>query len=160
MYFSNISKIRAVITIPVLAGLFIWHASWLPASAAMVLNYLIPAFTALIVINEIIYTIYLHRFFVKVNAEVIQKEDTVENKLPVKHYDLRFDFKGNTFVTQFSETMMSSNLSNITRCNILIHKKPPQIILVDGFKLKYMNLIFSLMLVYFVYYYFTNPSGI
>ena len=138
-------------------SLFAWHADWLPVWAATGLNYFIPIMTALAVIHEIYYVIYLHRSFDRLPAVVTLAEETMENNLQVRSYDVRFDVHGQSFTTRFSENMMGNNLAGKTECHILLQREKPHAIFIDSFSFMYMNLLFALMLVGLVYYASSNP---
>jgi len=129
-----------------------------PPPIAVILDYLIPILSLLVVAHEVYYIVYMQRAFIKLDATVVQQEDTTENNLPVKNYDVTSEFRGVTFTRRFSETALGNDLAGRTQCQILLQRLPPHAIFIDSFKIKYINLIFSLMLVYLVYYYYSQPG--
>ena len=141
-----------------MVGIFVWHSTWVPASIAVILDYLIPILSLLVLVHEIYYIIYIHRAFIKLDATIVKQEDSMENNLPVKNYDVTSEFRGVTFTRRFSESALGNDLADRTHCQILLQKLPPHAIFIDSFKIKYINLVFSLMLVYLVYYYYSHPG--
>lgn len=153
MYFKYITKIRGGLVAPVILGLFIWHSDWTPPVIAAVLDYAIPALAALVLLHEFGFIVYMRIAFLPIEATVVQQEDTVENKLPIKNYDVTFSFQGSPYTAHFSESIQSNDLDGLTHCRVLVQQEPPHAIFIDSFKLKYMHLIFAVVLVYMVYCY-------
>jgi hypothetical protein len=122
------------------------------------LYYLIPTLAVVVVLNELFYILYLQRSFTRLHADVVPLEDSSDHHQAVKNYDVTFVYNGAPFTARFSETVLGSSLHGLASCRVLIQKQPPHMILIDGFKLRYMNLIFAFMLVYLVYYSLSNPS--
>lgn len=158
MYFFKASKIRGFLITPMMVGIFVWHSTWLPVPVSIILDYLIPILALVVVAHEIYYIVYMHRSFIKLNATIVQQEDTTENNLPIKNYDVTSEFRGVTFTKRFSESALGNDLAGRDHCNMLLQRLPPHAIFIDSFKLKYLNLIFSLMLAYLVYYYYSHPG--
>jgi hypothetical protein len=158
MYLSKASKIRGFLITPMMLGLFIWHSTWVPTSAATALNYFIPFLALLVVVHEIYYVIYMHRAFISLDATVVRAEDTMDNNLPIRNYDVSSEFRGVKFTQRFSESALGNDLAGREHCHILVQRNPPHAIFIDSFKLKYLNLIFSLMLVCLVYYYYSHQG--
>ena len=141
MYFFKAGKVRGFLITPIMVGLFIWHSTWVPAPIAVILDYLIPILSLLVVAHEIYYIVYMHRAFIKLDATIVQQEDTTV-----------------TFTRRFSESALGNDLAGRTQCQILLQRLLPHAIFIDSFKIKYINLVFSLMLVYLVYYYYRHPG--
>ena len=158
MYFFKAGKIRGFLITPIMVGLFVWHSTWVPAPIAIILDYLIPILSLIVVAHEIYYIVHMHQAFIKLDATIVQQEDTSENNLLVKNYNVTSEFRGVTFTRRFSESALGNDLAGRTRCQILLQRLPPHAIFIDSFKIKYLNLIFSLMLVYLVYYYYSHQA--
>jgi hypothetical protein len=154
MYFRHITRIRTTLVALVIIGTFAVQESWLPAQASAVLLLLIPFLALLNVLHEIGFVIYLHRAFDRIRADVVEIEGTNEkNKLPLRNYHVTFSFHSSPYTTQFSEGGIIQALAGKTQCYVLVDREVPHEVFIDSFSLKYMQLIYALLLAAMVYSY-------
>lgn len=154
MYFSIINKVRIALIATVIIGIFAWNASWMPAAITAFLVYLIPVLAALNILHEIGVTAYLHIAFDSIKADVVELDDTSgDKKLPEKNYHVTFLFNGAPYTTQFAEAGIINSLEDGAHCYVRVQRESPHAVFIDGFKLKYMNLCYAIVLAIMVYSY-------
>jgi hypothetical protein len=157
MIFSTLLTLRKVFFGATMLGLIIWRSDW-AAPALQAMNFLIPAVAALALVNEIALVIHRYYFFEQVQAQIVPSGDTRQHNVTVKNYELRFDLDGMTYTMPHQDSIFSRPI-DISRgsCQVLVHKKPPRIAIVDTFAHRYMNLMIAFFLLCSVYSAYYHP---
>jgi hypothetical protein len=155
MAFSLLHTLRKIFFSITMLGIIFWHSAW-TAPYLNILNYLIPIAGVLAVLNELALTLYLSFFFEKVQAHVVAKEDTQHNDMPVKNYDLVFEFQGASYSMRQSDSLFSSSINDPNAIQVLVHKRPPRLAFVDSFSQRYLYLLTSVFILWSVYSVYKN----
>ena len=151
MALKRFMLLRRIFFSATMLGFFIWHSDWLPASMTEMLNYILPVTAILAVLNEVLCTAYLFRAFDNVKGEVITEEDTQDNNMPVKNYQIRFEHKGMTYAFPHQEGIFSRGIEGRPTVNVLVDKKATGMVMLDSFTLKYMYIIVAFFIAWSIY---------
>ncbi len=132
--------IRMTLIAAAMIALFTWERfPWLH----------LPALVAVVgeVILELAYIVYLMRGFRRVVATVeLEQESKGDDGLSTSLYLLRYDYDGQQHACRYGDNILSNTFAGATHARLMIDKKDHQVILLDDFKRRYLNLFFALMM--------------
>ena len=151
MALKRFMLLRRIFFSTTMLGFFIWHSDWLPTSMTEMLNYILPVTAILAVLNEVLCTAYLFRAFDNVKGEVIAQEDTQDDNISVKNYQIKFEYKGMMYAFPHRESILSRSIEGRPLVNVLVDKNATGMVMIDSFKLKYMYVILAVFIGWTVY---------
>lgn len=132
--------IRMTLIGAVMISLFTWERfAWLH----------VPALVAVVaeVILELVYIAYLMRGFRRVVATVeLEHESKGDDGLSTSFYLLRYEYDGQQHACRYGDSILSNTFAGATHARLMIDKRDHQIILIDDFKRRYLNLFFAVMM--------------